>query len=91
MSDAPTQRLREQIAAQDRTILAAVNTRLRLVEELREHKRHIGASFVDTDQEQRLLDALAEANPGPLSGDGVRKLFEEILALTKRELGERPA
>ena len=86
MSDAPVRRLREQIAEWDRAVLDAVNARLRLVAELKRHKEGEGIDFVDADQEERLLQALEQANSGPLSQAGVRKLFEEILALTKREV-----
>jgi chorismate mutase len=86
VSDALTRRLREQIAERDRAILDAVNSRLRLVDELKRHKKREGVDFVDSEQEERLLHALEEANAGPLSRDGVRELFGEILALTKREL-----
>lgn len=86
MSDAATRRLREQIADRDRAILDAVNARLRLVEELKRHKENSGVAFSDPDQEERLLGALESANGGPLSREGVRSLFSEILALTKREL-----
>ena len=86
MSDAPVRRLREQIAEWDRAVLDAVNARLRLVAELKRHKEGEGIDFVDADQEERLLQALEQANGGPLSQTGVRKLFEEILALTKREV-----
>jgi chorismate mutase len=81
-----TDRLREQIADRDRTILDAINARLRLVAELKRHKETHGVAFTDPDQEQRLLEALETANSGPLSREGVRSLFSEILALTKREL-----
>ena len=86
MSDAPVRRLREQIAEWDRAVLDAVNARLRLVAELKRHKESEGIDFVDAGQEERLLQALEQANGGPLSQAGVRKLFEEILALTKREV-----
>jgi chorismate mutase len=86
VSDALTRRLREQIAERDRTILDAVNARLRLVEELKRHKEIEGVGFVDPQQEERLLSALETANGGPLTAAGVRALFTEILALTKREL-----
>ena len=86
MTDPLTDELRSRIADQDRTILAAVNMRLRLVAQLKAHKRETGAAFVDPEQEERLLQTLVDANAGPLSEKGVRKLFEEILALTKREL-----
>jgi chorismate mutase len=86
VSDPLTDDLRSHIADQDRTILAAVNERLRLVAELRAHKARTGLEFVDPEQEERLLQTLVDANAGPLSAAGVRALFEEILALTKREL-----
>jgi chorismate mutase len=68
-------------------VLDAVNARLRLVAELKRHKETEGIDFVDPEQEERLLRSLEQANGGPLSEAGVRQLFEEILALTKREVG----
>lgn len=79
--------LRGRISAQDRAILAAVNERIGLVAELREHKRAQGWEFLDSGREERLLGALAAENPGPLSEEGLRELFAGLLALTKRELG----
>jgi len=32
---------------------------------------------------------LSRANKGPLSNDGLRELFAEVLAVTKRELDTR--
>jgi chorismate mutase / prephenate dehydratase len=78
--------LRERITEADRTILEAANTRLELVRRLREHKIAQGWNFVDPGREEQLLDALARANPGPLSEDAVRQLFTDLLALTKREV-----
>ena len=65
MSDAPVRRLREQIAEWDRAVLDAVNARLRLVAELKRHKEGEGIDFVDAGQEERLLQALEQANGGP--------------------------
>jgi chorismate mutase len=79
-------RLRGQITDLDRTILATVNERLGLVRELREHKLAHGWDFVDRGREERLLELLAAENPGPLSEAGLRELFGDLLALTKREL-----
>ena len=86
MNDPLVQRLRAQIAEQDRVVVDAVNARLRLVAELKRHKDTEGIDFVDPEQEERLLQALSQANTGPLSRDGLRALFEDILALTKREV-----
>jgi chorismate mutase len=85
-SDPTLERFRADLAKQDRAVLDAVNTRLRLVAELKRYKEEAGLPFVDPDQERRLLDRLAAENPGPLSEAGVRELFESILALVKREL-----
>jgi chorismate mutase len=85
-SDPTLERLRRELAKRDREILDAVNARLRLVAELKRHKEESGLPFFDPDQERRLLERLAAANTGPLSEEGVRALFVQILALTKREL-----
>ncbi len=85
-SDPVVRGLREQISEADRMILETVNRRIELVRELREHKTGQGWDFVDRGREERLLDALADANTGPLSEPGLRVLFADLLTLTKREL-----
>ena len=79
--------LRGRITEADRAILAAVNERIELVRELREHKLAQGWDFLDAGREERLLAALAAENAGPLSDSGLRELFTDLLTLTKRELG----
>ena len=76
---------REQIAATDVELIAAVNRRVELVRRLKEHKAANGLDFVDRAQEERLVDRLAEANQGPLSEDGLRVLYQAVLELVKRE------
>jgi chorismate mutase len=76
---------REQIAATDLELLATVNRRIDLVRRLKEHKAAAGLDFVDRAQEERLIDRLAQANPGPLSEDGLRALYQALLELVKRE------
>jgi chorismate mutase len=76
---------REQIAATDLELLATVNRRVDLVRRLKEHKATAGLDFVDRAQEERLVDRLAEANPGPLSEEGLRALYQALLELVKRE------
>lgn len=85
------ERLRERIAATDDEILELVNRRLQLVGEIRELKEAHGIAFVDPHQEKRLLARLRDRNGGPLSDDGVEKLFAQILALVKDELSEPAA
>lgn len=78
---------REQLNALDRSIFAAMNRRLALVSRLKQHKAEHGYSFVDPSREQQMIDDAVAANPGPLSADGLRRLYAELLELTKRELG----
>jgi chorismate mutase/prephenate dehydratase len=79
--------LREQIAELDRSIVAAVNRRLELVARLKRYKDEHGIAFVDPQREQWLLAHQSEANEGPLTDEGLRAFYTELLALTKREVG----
>ena len=79
--------LREQISDTDRSIVDAINTRLRLVARLKRYKESQGIGFLDPEREEWMLQYLTRANRGPLSQDGLKELFEEILDLTKREVG----
>ena len=79
--------LREQLADNDVTIVEALNVRLELVARLKRVKEEIGVDFLDPAREEWLLQHLASANRGPLSDEGLREIYTELLALTKRELG----
>jgi chorismate mutase len=78
--------LREQISDNDRAIVEAINSRLKLVARLKSYKESRGLSFVDPEREEWMLQYLARANRGPLSETGLREVFAEILDLTKREV-----
>ena len=45
------ERLREQIAAVDRTVLEALNDRLELVHRVNRHKQAVGAPMIDAERE----------------------------------------
>jgi len=78
--------LRGEILSNDRAIVEAVNVRLRLVGELWRLKDERGDARFDPDRESRLREVLAAANGGPLSREGLERLVDELLALTKDEL-----
>ena len=80
-------RLREQLTGVDERIVESVNARLELVAELKRVKELRGIDFHDPDREEWLLRHLEEGNGGPLSAEGLRAFYTEVLALTKRELG----
>ena len=83
--------IREQISDNDRAIIEAINTRLKLVARLKSYKESRGMSFVDPEREEWMLNYLTRANRGPLSAEGLREIFAEVLDLTKREVGRSEA
>jgi len=90
-NDPLIRQLREQISDADRTIVEAVNVRLKLVSRLKDYKESRGMSFVDPEREEWMLNYLTRANRGPLSAQGLQEIFSEILNLTKREVGRGEA
>lgn len=84
--DPVVRELRERISAVDREIFEAVNQRLDLVARLKRHKDKQGYAFVDPQRERTMIDAQVATNGGPLSEKGLRALYAELLALTKREV-----
>jgi chorismate mutase len=84
--DPHIKQLREQISDTDRSIVDAINARLELVTQLKRYKESRGIDFLDPEREEWMLQDLTRSNRGPLSQDGLKELFEEILDLTKREV-----
>jgi chorismate mutase len=84
--DPVIRQLREQISDTDRSIVEAINARLKLVAKLKGYKESRGISFLDPEREEWMLQYLSRANRGPLSAEGLREIFEELLDLTKREV-----
>jgi chorismate mutase len=86
-ADPLIRQLREQISDVDRAIVDAMNKRLQLVARLKRYKESRGVEFVDLQREEWMLNYLQRANRGPLTAEGLRELFSEVLDLTKREVG----
>jgi chorismate mutase / prephenate dehydratase len=78
--------LRAEITAIDREIVALVNRRLETVARLKRHKDEHGIAFVDPRREEQMVAERIGENAGPLSEDGLRAFYVELLALTKREV-----
>lgn len=85
-NDPLIRQLREQISDNDRKLVDAVNQRLKLVARIKSVKAERGMEFVDPDREAWMLQYLVRANRGPLSGEGLRELYQTVLDLTKREV-----
>ena len=87
-ADPLIRQLRDQISDNDRKLVGAINKRLELVARLKAYKDSRGLEFVDTAREEWMLQDLQRANRGPLSADGLRMIYAEVLALTKSEVTE---
>ena len=85
-ADPLIRQLREQISDADRVLVETMNARLQFVARLKAYKASRGMDFVDPEREEWLLQYLSQANRGPLSPEGLRELFTEVLDLTKREV-----
>jgi len=88
MTDPVVSQFREQITNADRSLVDAINKRLKLVQQLRGYKERHGLPFLDPAREQWMLRDLTRANRGPLSAAGLAELYAQVLDLTKRETAE---
>jgi len=79
-------RVRREISDLDRALVDLVNKRLKLVSQLKRYKEEHGIDFVDLAREEWMLQYLQRANRGPLSPDGLSRLYHELLALMKQEV-----
>ena len=79
-------KIRREISDLDSSLVELVNKRLRLVAQLKRYKDEHGIGFVDLAREEWMLQYLQRANGGPLSADGLGRLYHELLALMKDEV-----
>jgi len=86
VSDDVVNSLRDEITAIDRELVALVNRRIDTVARLKRHKDEHGIAFVDPDREARMVAERVAENAGPLSEEGLRAFYAEVLALVKREV-----
>lgn len=78
--------LRDQISDTDRALVETINKRLKLVAQIKRYKAERGLPFLDPNREEWMLSYLSRANRGPLSPQGLREIYVELLDLTKREV-----
>jgi chorismate mutase len=64
-----------------------MNRRLELVGRMWDYKESRGLEVLDPEREAWMLQYLSRANRGPLSPEGLERLFATVLELTKDELG----
>jgi chorismate mutase/prephenate dehydratase len=70
---------REKIDAIDRQLLQLINERQKVGLEVVRAKREAGLPVLDSGREDALLARLSEINPGPISADGIRRIWLAIM------------
>ena len=72
--------LRIQIDAVDRELLALLNRRAALANEVGEIKRVEGSPVFRPEREAQVIHGLQSANPGPLKSDSVAHIWREVMS-----------
>ncbi len=75
--------LRERIDAVDRELLALLNQRMRLAQEVGEIKKAEGSVVFRPEREAQVIDGLKAANTGPLPRDSVAPIWREIMSASR--------
>jgi chorismate mutase/prephenate dehydratase len=78
--------LRDEIAILDRRLIAILNDRIRVADQIFRHKLEHGIPLFDRERESQMLEDLNEINSGPLSKGGLQRFYDYVLGLTKMEL-----
>jgi len=77
------ERLRARIDAVDDAIVARLNERAELVEQVGKAKQAEGSSVYEPTRERRIVDRLRAGNPGPFPSEGLAPVFREIISATR--------
>lgn len=72
--------LRTEIDAVDRDLLALLNRRASLANEVGDLKRAEGSVVFRPEREAQVINGLQELNPGPLKGENVATIWREIMS-----------
>src|SRR5579864_9495172 len=70
---------RERIDALDQRILALLNDRTRVVEEIGRIKREFKMPVYEPQREDEVLRNVTEHNSGPMAPEAARRIFERII------------
>ena len=70
---------RERINVIDRRLLALLNERTRVVEEIGRIKRECKLPIYEPKREEEVLRNIAEHNGGPMAPEAAQRIFERII------------
>jgi chorismate mutase/prephenate dehydratase len=72
--------LRQAIDEIDENILDLINQRLSLAKQIGDCKKQDGIQITDSGREKEILNRLLRKNNGPMGADGLRNIFNAIIA-----------
>lgn len=70
---------RDRIDVLDRRILELLNERTRIVEEIGRIKQHLELPIYEPRREDEVFANVTGSNTGPLTAEGVKRVFERII------------
>lgn len=76
--------IRERIDLLDDVLVRILNERARLALEIGQLKKSAGLPVYDPAREKRIFARMKEANPGPLDGGAIVRLFERVVDESRR-------
>ncbi len=82
-------RCRERIDAIDRRLVELLNERTSIVEEIGRVKQEANLAIYEPKRETEVFDNITSHNQGPLSADGVKRIFERIIDEMRRVQKDR--
>lgn len=77
-------RLRGSIDELDRVLVKLLNQRAKYALEIGRAKRRIDVPVYSPEREREVLERVQAENRGPLSADGLRRLYERIIDESRR-------
>jgi chorismate mutase len=84
-------RCRERIDAIDQRLVELLNERTSIVEEIGSVKRDAKLAIYEPRRESEVFDNITSHNHGPLTADGVKRIFERIIDEMRRVQKDRMA
>ena len=82
-------RCRERIDTIDRKLVDLLNERTTIVEEIGRVKRESNLAIYEPKREMDVFDNITSHNRGPLSAEGVKRIFERIIDEMRRVQKDR--
>ena len=70
---------RSRIDVVDRRIVALLNERTRIVEQIGRIKGQMQMAIYEPKREDQVFSNVMESNPGPLTPEAVKRIFERVI------------